>query len=260
MMKTARTILIGAIGPLGLLLAWFMLARYGRFEDALLPSPGDVAQALGEVARSGMLLESLVVSLTRFAVGYGLAVVFGISLGLILGRAPLAWGMINPVVQLLRPISPIAWFPFVVLFVGIGNAPAMVIIFIAAFFPILLSSVNGASRVDPTVLKVAANFGIRQPALTLRIILPAAFPGIAMGMRIALGSAWVFLVAGEMVGAQSGLGFLIVDARNHLRADLVLAGIVAIGLMGLILDGLIGLVVRRVFAQWGRAPRTGESP
>ncbi|GAK13066.1 alkanesulfonates transport system permease protein [Geomicrobium sp. JCM 19039] len=199
----------------------------------------------------GTLFEHMVVSLYRFFTGYGLAVVVAIVLGLILGRSPRLWGVADPIVQVLRPVAPVAWTPFIVLWFGIGSMPAIVIIFIAAFFPVLLSTVSAVKKVDATYLKLAENLEVRQPALMYKVILPAAFPGIANGLHLAVGTAWIFLVAGEMVGAQSGLGYLIIDARNALDLDLVLAGIVFIGVLGLAIDKLIGLFETWVGKQWG---------
>ena len=172
-------------------------------------------------------------------------------LGLVLGWYRGVWAYLNPIAQVLRPISPMAWLPFIVLIFGIGEMPALVIIFIAAFFPVLLATVAAVHDIAPVYLKVAQNFGIRQPALLAKIVFPAVFPRIATGLHLALGTAWVFLVAGEMVGAQSGLGFLIIDARNNLRADLLMAAIITIGALGLLLDGGVTLVERAVSRRFG---------
>jgi len=252
-----KKLLTPALGPLLLVLVWDALARWGRFDHSLFPSPGEVALAFRELWQSGFLLESIGISLLRFAAGYLAAIAAGIALGLILGRVLWLRQLANPVIQILRPVSPIAWFPFIVLFFGIGNLPAIVIIFIAAFFPVLLSTVSGVRKIDPLIFKVAQNFGIRQPQLLFKIIFPAAFPTITVGLHIALGSAWIFLVAGEMVGAQSGLGYLIIDGRNNLRIDIVLAGIIAIGVLGLFLDRLIFAFERWVGKHWG-THATGE--
>ena len=154
-------------------------------------------------------------------------------------------------IQLLVTISPTAWMPFVVLLFGIGDLPAIVIIFIAAFFPVLLSTVSAVNKIDDMYFRVSENFGIRQPALLWKVILPAAFPQIANAIHLALGSAWIFLVAGEMVGAQSGLGYQIIDARNNVRADLLFATIFVIGIIGLFLDFLLGIVEKKVLRAWG---------
>lgn len=255
LMKTVNAIL-----GLGLLLiVWEGIVLSGRYDRSLLPNPLDVLKGIGELIADGTLFEHLKVSLLRFGAGYLAAAVAGVSLGLVLGWFRWLWKIIDPVVQVLRPISPIAWFPFIVLWFGIGDIPAIVIIFIAAFYPILLSTVSAVGKVDMSYLRVADNFGIRQPFLLTKIIFPASFPFIANGLHIALGSAWVFLVAGEMVGAQSGLGFLIIDARNNLRTDLVLAGIVLIGVWGLILDKGIRLFERWVGRNWGMASDEKEA-
>ena len=192
------------------------------------------------------------VSLGRFLAGYFLAVIPAILLGMILGRLPLVWQVIDPIVQVLRPVSPVAWSPFIVLWFGIGNMPAIAIIFISAFFPVLLTTVAGVNKIDRSYLKIAENLEIKR-GMMYKFIFPAAFPSIVSGMRLAVGTGWIFLVAGEMVGAQSGLGFLIVDARNTLNLDYVLAGIIFIGVSGFILDRLIGLFEGWVGKHWGLA-------
>lgn len=234
-----------------LIVIWELIVLTGRFEKSLLPSPAVVFTGMSKMIMDGILFSNLGVSIARFLTGYLLAVLVGVILGLLLGWNKNVWSYIDPIIQVLRPVSPIAWFPFIVLWFGIGDAPAVVIIFIAAFYPILLSTVSGVGNVDAIYMKVADNFGIKQPELLFKIILPSAFPLIANGLHLALGSAWVFLVAGEMVGAQSGLGFMIIDARNSLRSDLVLAGIIIIGILGLLLDRLIRLLENRIKRQWG---------
>lgn len=233
------------------LLVWQIVVAIGAYDRALLPSPLKVARAVVELIGEGNLLEHFAVSFHRFLVGYLAAAVLGITLGLFLGWFRSIWGIVDPVVQVLRPISPIAWLPFVILFFGIGDLPAIVIIFIAAFFPILLATVSSVGKIDTTYFKVARNFGIRQPYLLTKIVLPAAFPYITIGLHIGVGTGWIFLVAGEMVGAQSGLGFLIIDSRNNLRPDLLLAAIIFIGLSGLLLDKLLLMLERWIGKNWG---------
>ena len=181
------------------------------------------------------------------------AVVLAVALGLVLGLTPRVFQFVNPIVQLLRPISPMAWAPFIVLWFGIGDVPAIVVVFIAAFFPVLLSTVAAVVNVDPIYFRVSRNFGVRQPKLLWKIVFPAAFPQIANGIHLALGTAWVFLAAGEMNGVQSGLGYMIVDARNNFRTDVLLATIVVIGVLGLALDGAIRLAERKLLKGWGGA-------
>lgn len=230
---------------------WELLYIISDFSPTLFPSPMQAFDALVEMFRNGTLFRNIGTSMYRFAAGYISSIVIAVILGLILGRLPGVFKYINPTVQLLRPISPTAWMPFIVLLFGIGDAPAIVIIFIAAFFPVLLSTVAAVGNIDPIYLKVSKNFGIKQPQLMWKVILPAAFPQIANGIHLALGSAWIFLVAGEMVGAQSGLGYQIIDARNNIRADILLATIIVIGIIGLLLDGFLKLIEKQVLKAWG---------
>ena len=236
-----------------LILIWQLLFAVSHFDPALFPSPLMSLKALGEMAADGSLLVNVGTSMYRFAIGYISSVVVSVLLGLVLGRLPGLFQFIDPALQLLRPISPTAWMPFIVLLFGIGDVPAIVIIFIAAFFPVLLSTVSAVRGIDPIYLKVSRNFGIKQPQLTWKVIFPAAFPQIANGIHLALGTSWIFLVAGEMVGAQSGLGYMIIDARNNIRADILLATILVIGVIGILLDGILKLIEKRILTAWGGA-------
>lgn len=234
-----------------LLIVWQLVFWVSDVNAALFPSPLQAFNALTEMVSNGILFTHIGASMYRFAAGYVSSVIIAVLLGLILGRMPKVFQYINPAVQLLRPISPMAWMPFIVLWFGIGDIPAIVIIFIAAFFPVLLSTVSAVGGIAPIYLKVSENFGIRQPQIMWKVIFPAAFPQIANGIHLALGTAWVFLVAGEMVGAQSGLGYLVIDARNNLRADILFADIIVIGLIGLLLDTLLKAVEKQILKAWG---------
>lgn len=235
------------------LFVWQLIIWIGGYPEALLPSPISVGAGIIELIQTGVIFEHVRISLFRFFTGYLIAVVSAVVLGLILGRTNRVWAIIDPIVQVLRPVAPIAWTPFIVLWFGIGSMPAIVIIFIAAFFPVLLTTVAAVKRIEDTYLKVARNLEIRQPHLMYKVILPAAFPSIVNGLHIAIGTGWIFLVAGEMVGAQSGLGYLIIDSRNALDLDLVLAGIVFIGVLGLLLDKAVHFFEAWVGKQWGKA-------
>jgi NitT/TauT family transport system permease protein len=246
----AQRRLVPLTGIVALVALWHVAASSGAYTADQLPSPAATARAAVEAWRTG-LLGHVGASLARFAGAYGAAVVLAVPLGLLLGLRRNLWRAVDPVVQVLRPISPIAWFPLAVLWLGIGNLPAIFIIFLAAFFPSLLATVGAVRRVDPQYLRVAQNFGSTESQLVRMVVIPAAFPQIALGLHIALGSAWVYLVAGEMLGARSGLGFLIVDARNFLRTDLILVGMAVIGLLGLAIDRSVAVLERRIQARWG---------
>ena len=230
---------------------WQIVYVTGHFNEALFPSPLHAWKALVQMVIDGSIFVHIGTSMYRFAVGYISAIVVAVLLGLLLGWFTGIFNYVNPIIQLLRPISPMAWMPFIVLWFVIGDVPAIVIIFIAAFFPVLLSTVSAVSGINPIYLKVSKNFSVGQPHILWKVVFPAAFPQIANGIHLALGTAWVFLVAGEMTGAQSGLGYQIIDARNNLESDTLLATIVVIGFLGILLDALLKVIEKRVLRSWG---------
>src|ERR1700728_4774721 len=191
-------------------------------------------------------------SLRRVAVGFGLAVVIGIPLGLTLGWYPAANQILNPVLQILRPISPIASIPVAIIFFGIGDRAATFLIFLGAFFPIVVACVSGVSNVPSIYRRAGRNFGLSAPQLLARIVFPAALPQIIVGLRIALGIAWLVMVAAEMIAVDSGLGYLVIDSRNSgKRYDLVVAAMLIIGLIGLALDFGFRRLERIKSIRWG---------
>ena len=201
-----------------LILLWYLLASVSSVGEALFPKPLTVGKALVDLFADGTMGANIGASLYRFAIGYVTSVVSAAILGLIIGWFKPLYGYISPILQI-----------------------------------ILLSTISAVRNIDPVYLKVAKNFGIKQPAVLYKIVFPAVFPQIANSLHVALGSAWIFLVSGEMVGTQSGLGYMIIDARNNLRMDYLLAAMVMIGLIGFILDALIGKFEKTVMKAWGKA-------
>lgn len=237
-----------------LVVVWHVAASSVPVEmRSLFPTPLAAAQALAEMVRTGALWTNAGASLLRFLVAYAAALGIAVPLGFLFGSVRSVWVAFDPLVQVLRPISPVAWFPLFSLWFGIGELPAFVIIFMAAFYPALLSTVAAVRSIDPVYVKVARNFGASRLTTLVGVVFPAALPAIAAGARLAIGSAWVFLVAGEMLGVQTGLGFQIVDARNGLRTDLVVASILLIGVMGLLLDRLVRIAEDQLRRAWGGA-------
>src|SRR4029077_20990350 len=200
----------------------------------------------------GLLLSYTADSLLRVGSGYSLAVLLGIPTGLVLGWYPLAARAVNPVIQILRPISPLAWIPLAIVWFGIGNTSSIFLIFLASFFPVVVATVNGVRNVPPMFRNAGRNFGLSPAALLGRVIFPAALPQVLVGLRIALGIAWLVVVAAEMIAVDSGLGYLIIDSRNAgKRYDLVIAGMLLIGLIGLGLDIGIRTMERWKSVRWG---------
>jgi NitT/TauT family transport system permease protein len=218
----------------------------------IFPSPLDVERGMAELARKGVLLSYIADSLRRVAVGYLSAAALGIPIGLLLGWYPEASRVVNPAIQIMRPISPIAWIPLAIIWFGVGDAAAMYLIFLGAFFPIVVASMNGVRNVPSMFRRAGRNFGLSPGQLLAKVVFPAALPQIIMGLRIALGIAWLVVVAAEMVAVDSGLGYLVIDARNSgKRYDLVVAAMLLIGGIGLALDYGFRRLERIKSVRWG---------
>jgi NitT/TauT family transport system permease protein len=203
----------------------------------VFPSPLSVEKGVSELFHKHVLWADIGDSLRRVAIGYLSATVVGIPIGLSLGWFPAANQVVNPLLQLLRPISPIAWIPVAIIFFGIGDPAAIFLVFLGAFFPIVVACTSGVSSVPVLYRRAARNFGMSNTQILTRVVFPAALPQILVGLRIALGIAWLVVVAGEMIAVDSGLGYLVIDSRNSgKRYDLVVAAMLLIGLIGLILD------------------------
>ncbi|HUP44317.1 MAG TPA: ABC transporter permease [Thermoanaerobaculia bacterium] len=210
----------------------------------IFPSPFEVLRGLGELVERGVLLSYLGDSLFRVMAGYLAAVVVGIPLGISLGWFPLLGSAVNPVMQMLRPISPLAWMPLAVIWFGVSDVAPIFLIFLAALFPIVVASTNAVRSVPPMYLQAGRNFGLSTPRLIARVVIPATLQPIVVALRIAFGVAWLVLVAAEMIAVDSGLGYLIIDARNAgNRYDLVVGGMLLIGMVGLAIDALFRLAI-----------------
>ena len=175
-------------------------------------------------------------SLYRVLTAVGIAAALGVPLGLAMGWSPRIRAAVDPLIEFIRPIPPLAWIPLSILWFGIGDMQIEFIIFLAAFFPVVLNSLAGARDVDSYLLRAGMSLGARRPELFLTVVLPAALPNIFTGLRIGLGIGWMALVAGELVAAPSGLGYMINNARTLFRSDYILLGMVMIGVLGLVLD------------------------
>lgn len=218
----------------------------------VFPSPREVLNGMEDLLRHHVLWGDIVDSLRRVAAGFGAAVVLGVPLGLTLGWYPAANHVVNPVMQLLRPISPIAWIPVAIIFFGVGDGAAVFLIFLGAFFPIVVACISGVSNVPSVFRRAGRNFGLTAPQLLARVLLPAALPQILIGLRIALGIAWLVVVAAEMIAVDSGLGYLVIDSRNSgKRYDLVIAAILMIGVIGLLLDVAFRRLEKLRSVRWG---------
>jgi NitT/TauT family transport system permease protein len=236
------------------LLAWDAGVRISGSD--VFPRPIEVLRGIVELIQKGLLLKYMVASLFRVTWGFTLAVLIGVPFGLFLGWHTWAFQAFNPMIQMLRPISPIAWIPVAILWFKVTDKAPIFLIFLASVFPITVSAMAAVQNMQPVYLRAAQNFGLTQWQLFRRVILPATLPQIITGIRIALGVAWLVVVAAEMIAVNSGLGYLIIDARNAgKRYDLVVAGMVMIGLIGLVLDLIVRQLEKFDEVRWGYANR-----
>jgi NitT/TauT family transport system permease protein len=254
--KTKSSHFLIALRPLGfialLLVLWQMAVS--RHPDQLLPGPVGVAHGIKDLLRQGLLLKDAVASLFRVTWGFLSAAVLAIPLGLTIGSCHRAELAINPLVQIFRPISPLAWIPIAILWFGVGDLAAIFLIFVGCFFPLLVTAMSAVHNIPAVYLDVGRNFGLKPREFIYRVLYPAVIPQLITGARITLGIAWLVVVAAEMISVNSGLGFLIVDARNAgNRYDLVIAGMVVIGVIGLLLDQGMRSLERIKSFRWGYA-------
>jgi NitT/TauT family transport system permease protein len=236
------------LGVVALLIGvwWGTAAR-----SPIFPTPLAVLVGIVELARSGALVRDILHSLSRVAVGYGLALCLAVPLGSLMGWYTRVFQAFNPLIQLLRPISPIAWIPLAILWFGVGDASPVFLIFLSSFFPVVVATTSGVHLVERQYVRAAQNFEVAGLRLFRSVVFPAALPQIITGMRVGLGVAWLVVVAAEMVAINSGLGYLIIDARNAgSRYDLVVAGMVVIGLVGFLLDLLMRRLESLELVRW----------
>jgi NitT/TauT family transport system permease protein/taurine transport system permease protein len=211
----------------------------------LMPAPTAIARTAAAMIASGELLYHLGDSLRREAFAFVISA-SAIPLGMAMGWWRLVYNQVNPIMEILRPIPPLAWIPLSILWFGLGDEQNEFIIFLGMFFPILVNTIVGVKNIDPNLVRAARSLGAPEYKVLLRIVLIGALPQIITGIRIGLGVGWMALVAAELVGANSGLGFLINDARSMLRTDTIIVGMLTIGVVGLLIDAAIRWLSRRV--------------
>jgi len=251
-MKYKNPALIYAIYSFTVVLfTWDMTARFSGWSEQVFPGPIPVLLSLIELTANGTLIKHSVASLFRVTAGFYLAIILGIPLGMFLGQLRPMRLFFNPVIHFMRPISPLAWIPLSMLWFGIGDMPAIFLIFLSSFFPLLVATTIAVRAINPIYFQVAANFNFSRYETISKIIVPATIPAIVTALRLSITIAWLVVVAAEMIAVQSGLGYLILDSRNALRMDYVMVGMVVIGLIGLLLDYIMRQLMKIESAAWG---------
>ncbi len=235
-------------------LLWEVLISAYHISDSVFPGPLIVFDSFWQLLTDGGLLKHIVASLYRVTVGFYMAAVLGIPLGIALGRIIVARNLLNPVIQFLKPISPLAWIPLAMLWFGIGDKPAIFLIFLSCFFPMVVATSIAVGSINNVYFQVAANFNFSRTDVLLKVIVPAIIPDLVTALRLTVSIAWLVVVAAEMIAVQSGLGFLILDSRNALRMDDVIVAMIVIGLIGLVLDHIVKQLANGEASTWKKIP------
>lgn len=251
--QTWRQSAVGFVVPMAIIALWQACAMFGWVNPQVLPSPLAVLIKFIEYALplapydpaagsrfawifSGELLHDTMGSMYRVVVGFLLGAGLALPLGLSMGSSRTMYAWLNPLMQVLRPIPPIAYIPLAILWFGLGNAPAVFLISLGAFFPVLVNTIAGVRQVDSIYIRAARNLGVSRRTMFIRVMLPAAVPYILSGVRIGIGTAFIVVIVSEMIAVNNGLGFRILEAREYFWSDKIIAGMISIGLLGLAID------------------------
>ena len=239
---------IGAVLPLALLAVWQLTASAGVYSAAQLPPPGEVLSALGELIRRGELWHHLAISTQRVLIGFAAGSALGLALGGLVGLSRTASAALAPTVQAIRAVPSLAWVPLLLLWLGIGETPKIVLVAIGVFFPVYTTVSAALAHIDPHLIEVGRAYGRAGLPLLGTVLFPAATPAILSGLRLGLAQRWLFLVAAELIASSMGLGFLLIDSQNTGRTDVMLLAILLLAVLGKLSDSLLALGERRLLA------------
>ena len=229
---------------------WFIITNYGHVSSVIIPSPQSVAASFIDILQNGYkgytLWQHLSISLLRLGAAYLLAVAAAVPLGLLSGYSSRVQAVLEPVIEFYRPLPPLAYYTILVLWLGIGESSKLTLLFLAGFAPIYISCVAGVKHIDRDYIAGAETLGASRTQIFFHVIVPAALPDVFTGLRTAMGVEYTTLVAAEMVAATVGMGWLVLDASNYLRSDIVFMGVILMGITGILLDAVIRLIEHRV--------------
>jgi NitT/TauT family transport system permease protein len=252
-----RDILRSVAVPFVVVLVWEGLSRAGVINPMILPSPSRVLLRWLDYLKSGELPHDAASSLYRVVVGFLIGTGLALPLGLAMGASRTTYSVLNPVLQVLRPIPPIAYIPLAILWFGLGNPPAFFLISLGAFFPVLMNTVAGVRSVDAIYIRAARNLGADGAPLFFRVVLPAATPHIMTGIRVGFGVAFIVVIVAEMIAVNNGLGYRILEAREFFWSDKIIAGMISIGLLGLAIDSGLARLSSHLL-RWHRGLEPGK--
>lgn len=235
----------------GFLALWSVASRLHLFHESAFPGPLAVLNAFLDEARRGRIFTDLVTSLFRVFAGFGLAVILGVPAGLVLGLRATARAAFLPTVNFFRNLSPLAWIPFAILWFGVGDAPSIFLIFLSAFFPVILATMAAVASIPSVYLQLADEYGMNGWERLWEVTLPAIMPQIITTLRVTAGISWLVVVAAEMIAGRDGLGFAVMDSRNGLRTDILVVEMFVIGMVGVAIDRALVQLERIPSVRWG---------
>jgi len=236
---------------LGFVLVWYFISYINLFPAYALPSPVDVLKSFKEELLAGRLFNDIIASLWRVGVGFVASAVLGVPVGLWLGQHLHARHAFVPMLNFFRFLSPLAWIPFAILWFHIGDKPAVFLIFMATFFPLVLATMVAVASIPSIYFRVARDYNYKGIELLTKVTFPAVLPQVITALRVSYGISWVVIVAAEMVGCQDGLGYGIWEARNGLRLDSAVCYMIVIGLLGMGIDRLLSQLTKLPGVRWG---------
>jgi NitT/TauT family transport system permease protein len=246
-----RSLLLPGSVILALFALWWAVWKAGVFHQSAIPSPFAVAEAFGHELASGRLVNDIITSLFRVTCGFLIAVALGIPAGVWMGQRLLARLAFLPVTNFFRNLSPLAWIPFAILWFGVGDAASIFLIFVSVFFPVALATMAAVANISAVYFRVASDYGLRGIHKLTEVTLPAIMPQVITALRVSAGVAWLVVVAAEMIAGRDGLGFAVMDSRNGLRTDLLVAAMITIGAIGVAIDRVLVQLTTIPSVRWG---------
>lgn len=256
-MNRAKNLILKVIAPILLLVVWQTFGTMGVLNEHILPPPSKVIAAFAQLFESGKLVENLVISLSRVFRGFILGALAGVAIGIIMGLSRPINKILSSLVSIFRPIPMIAWIPLLILGLGIGEESKVAVIFIGTLWPVLLNTISGILSVDTKLIEVSRVLEKNKIEMLTKVIMPSAWPAIFTGLRLGISTAWTCVVAAEMIAASSGIGYMIMYARELSQPDVVLVGVFTIGFVGLFIDAIIGVLQKRVLS-WSYINKNGR--
>lgn len=253
-MKKIKTLLLGLLIPVLVLILWWYVTTFGNTPESILPKIGTVGKTISEMLKDGSLQKDLATSLKRVLEGYLISAVLGIILGTAMGMSDTVKKIFYPTVTTIRQIPIMAWIPLLILWCGIGETSKVVIIVIASFFPIMVNTLSGIGSTPLEYIEVARLYKLSRLKTFMRVYLPHALPNIQTGLKLGLGVSWMAVVAAELIASTSGIGYKMSYARTLMRSDIVIICMIVIGIIGILMDKIL-TVVFNLLTPWERKRR-----